>query len=441
MNQALLELILIPVLILLNGIFSLAEMAVVSCRTARLQVMADKGRSGAKVVLRILKDPERFFSTIQIAVTLMSILTGVLSGAAAAEALAGFLKDKFPAFADHAGSSAFLLVVFIVTYFSVVIGELVPKSLAVRHPEAIAVVLAHPLKMVTTLLMPFSAILSFSAKILLKLMGVPKMARTKVTEEEIRMMIREGHETGAVLSSEKHMVENVFNLNDIAVVTLMTPRPALVWLDISADLAENLDVIRVKSHSYFPVARGSLDSIVGVLPVRPLLVDISQNSVKNLREYLIAPLFVPETMKASKLLEVFKQTKKHFSIVTDEFGGIQGVATLHDILEAIVGDLPPMEGTMEQRIRRRDDGNFVLDGTLPLGEFHTAFGFGLVKDTGIALPFSTVAGFLAAELQSITAEGKDIDIPQGRLEILDMDGPRIDKVLFIPLSRDLRKPE
>jgi len=256
----------------------------------------------------------------------------------------------------------------------------------------------------------------------------------RVTEEEIRMMIREGHETGSVMSSEKHMVENVFNLDDIPVVNLMTPRPALVWLDIGAEMQTNIETIRNFGHSYFPVAEGAAEKIIGVLPVRPLFVDMSRNALKDLRQYLIEPLFIPETMKAAKLLEIFKQTKKHFAIVTDEFGAIQGVATLHDILESIVGELPPLGSATEQRVRRRDDGTFVLDGTLPLVDFETTFGFALIDNTGAPLPFSTVAGFVAAELQSIVAEGKSVDIAQGRLEILDMDGPRVDKVLFIPLA-------
>lgn len=433
MNQALLELILIPVLIILNGVFSLAEMAVVSSRRIRLKVMADKGKSGARLILGILENPEKFFSTIQIAITLIAILTGVLSGAAAAEALAAWLKAEFPGYPSQSVSVAFLIVIFLVTYFSVVLGELIPKSLAVKNPEAIAVFLAHPLRIVTWLFAPFSAILSVSARALLRLVGVRETAKIKVTEEEIRMMIREGHEAGAVLASEKHMVENVFNLNDIAVVNLMTARPALVWLDAEDTIDKNLEIIRTNSHSYFPVATHSLDKILGVLPVRPLLIDVGRNALRNLSDYLVPPLFVPETMKASKLLEVFKQTKKHFAVITDEFGAIQGVATLHDILEAIVGDLPPLGGETEQRIRRREDGTFVVDGTLPLADFRNYFGFGLVNDTESALPYSTVAGFLAAQLQSIPAEGRDVDVTAGRLEILDMDGPRIDKVLFIPL--------
>jgi putative hemolysin len=433
-NQALLELIFIPVLILLNGIFSLAEMAVVSSRKARLQVLADKGKGGARLILRILERPENFFSTIQIAITLISILTGVLSGAAAAEALAGLLKVWFPHYAHQAVTAAFVIVVFLVTYFSVVLGELVPKSLAIKYPEAIAVFLARPLGLVTLLFIPFSIVLSFSARMLLWLFGVRQPVKMRVTEEEIRMMIREGHETGSVMSSEKHMVENVFNLDDIPVVNLMTPRPALVWLDIGAEMQTNIETIRNFGHSYFPVAEGAAEKIIGVLPVRPLFVDMSRNALKDLRQYLIEPLFIPETMKAAKLLEIFKQTKKHFAIVTDEFGAIQGVATLHDILESIVGELPPLGSATEQRVRRRDDGTFVLDGTLPLVDFETTFGFALIDNTGAPLPFSTVAGFVAAELQSIVAEGKSVDIAQGRLEILDMDGPRVDKVLFIPLA-------
>lgn len=432
MHNALLELILVPILILLNGLFSLTEMAIVSSRRERLQLMAEKGKSGARAVLRILDSPEKFLSTIQVAITLIAIITGVLSGAAIAEALSGVLARIVPVYAAYAQSAAFFIVVVSVTYLSIVLGELVPKNIALTHPEAIAAFLAMPLGVIIRLLSPFSAVLTFSAKLLLKPFGISPAQKIPVTEEEIRMLISEGHRTGAVLTSEKHMVENVFNLNDIPVVNLMTPRPQIVWLDISGSTEENLRIIRSNSHSNFPVCDGALEKIQGILSARAILTDLSSGHTKNMKDYLIAPIYVPETMKASKLLEVFKQTQKNFAMIVDEFGNIQGLATLHNILEAIVGDLPPADQKENPQIRRRDDGSYLLDGTLTLAEFREFFGIELSEPDEGAVLYSTIAGFVTARLQHITAEGEKVAVPGGAFEVLDMDGLRIDKVLFIP---------
>lgn len=432
MNHILLEMILIPVLIVLNGIFSLAEMAVVSARRSRLRVLASEGSRGARLVLKMLDDPERFFSTIQIAITLVSILTGVISGAAATDVLAAYLKDNFPAYGEHAVSVAFFSIVFFATYLSIVFGELIPKSLAVRHPESIAILMAYPLRLIISFFAPFSYFLSISAKIILRPFGIHGNPKTQVTEEEIRIMLQEGHETGDVLSSEKNMVENVFRLDDIAVVSVMTPRPSMIWLDVAMPLEQILETIRVHNHSYYPVVDGSLEKVVGVLPARPLLADLNLKQARSVKDYLVPPLFVPESMKASHLLETFKQTQRHFALITDEFGGIQGVATLHDILEAIVGDLPPQSGDTEKKFRRRDDGSIAITGTVTLTEFRDELGFSLVAGLEDEQPYSTIAGFLAAHMQRIPAEGERITIPDGRFEIVDMDGPRIDKILFFP---------
>ncbi|HNJ65718.1 MAG TPA: hemolysin family protein [Turneriella sp.] len=432
MNHVLLELIFIPILIFLNGIFSLAEMAVVSSRRSRLQVLADAGSRGARQVLKMLDDPERFFSTIQIAITLISILTGVISGAAATDVLAAYLKERFPSYAQHAVSVAFFSIVFFATYLAIVFGELIPKSIAVRHSETIAVLVAYPLRLVIDFFSPFSYVLSATAKIILRPFGIRGNNKAQVTEEEIRIMLQEGHETGAVLSSEKSMVENVFRLDDIAVVTVMTPKPLMTWLDVANPIQDILETIREHNHSYYPVVDGSLEKVIGVLPARPLLADLNLQQARNLKDYLVSPLYVPESMKASRLLETFKQTQRHFALITDEFGGIQGVATLHDILEAIVGDLPPQSGDTEKKFRRRDDGSVAITGTVTLAEFRDELGFSLVEGLEDDQPYSTVAGFLAAHMQRIPTEGERIAIPEGGFEIVDMDGPRIDKILFFP---------
>ncbi len=425
------EVVAIVFLTLLNGIFSLAEMAVVSSRRTSLQVRAEEGHSSATLVLRLLENPQRFLSTIQVAITAIAIVTGFLGGAAVVSQVAVSLTHLNAHIADVAVPVAVALVITATTALSIVVGELIPKGIALARAEAIACAVVRPLYFVMWLLSPFTFLLSGISGMLLGLMRVHPQRGITVTEEEIRMMVREGQKSGQVHETEKNMVENVFNLDDRPVDQLMTSRSQLHWLDVNADDATILKLLSGSPHSYYPVCDGSLENLVGILPVKALLQQLAQGRQYDLKSALLTPLLVPESLKSSKLLELFKQKGQHLAVVVDEYGVLQGVATLHNILEAIVGDMPAGE-EKDGPIVRRADGTYLIDGPLPIAEFAAFFKLDPATLEDENLHYTTLGGFLSARLQRIPAAGDVADFIHGRLEVMDMDGARVDKVLFTP---------
>ncbi|AFM11072.1 hemolysin family protein [Turneriella parva] len=425
------QIIAIALLTLLNGLFSLAEMAVVSSRRARLAALAEQGHHSATLVIKLLQNPERFLSTVQVAITAVAIVTGFLGGSAVSEQVAELLKNSMPALSAYAKPIATVAVVGSTTALSIVVGELVPKSIALAHAEAIACFAVRPFFLVMWLLTPFSYVLSGLAQILLRLMRVKKSATPHVTEEEIRVMLRESRKSGLVHASEQYMVENVFNLDDKPVVQLMTPRARLRWIDIATAQADLLAFIGGNPHSYYPVCAGSVDNIEGILAVKSLLQALAKGARYDLRSSLITPLIVPESLKSSKLLELFKQQGQHFAVVVDEYGTVQGVATLHNILEAIVGDMPAGKA-QDGPIVRRADGTFLIDGNLPIADFAFYFKCRPEALQGTDVHYTTLAGFVSARLQRLPAVGDLVEFEHGRFEVMDMDAARVDKLLFSP---------
>ena len=425
------EITAIILLTLLNGLFSLAEMAVVSSRRVRLQASLEAGHRSAGLVLHILENPSRFLSTVQVAITLIAITTGFLGGAAVAENLRNYFAAEWPRFGSYAASAAIFLVVSVSTFLSIVIGELVPKDIALSRPEAIACALVRPMGIVMWLFSPFSSILAGASSAILRLLRIPHRAPPRITEEEIRIMVREGEKAGSVDLAEKRMVENVFNLDDCTVSQLMTPRSQVLWLDANATDAQILHTFEQKPHSYYPVCDGAFERVLGVFPVKAAFGRLAQGSLGDLRQALVQPLYVPESMKASRLLELFKQKGQHFTLVVDEYGVVQGVATLHNVMEAIVGDMPASQAT-ERPILRRDDGSYLIDGSVPVTEFAAFFHFDPALLESRGAHYATMAGLVTAWLQRIPLEGDAVDIPRGRIEVIDMDGVRVDKLLFMP---------
>jgi putative hemolysin len=425
------EIIAIILLTLLNGLFSLAEMAVVSSRRATLQVLLEQGRSSAALVLVLFEDPQRFLSTIQVAITAIAVVTGFLGGAAVAQQVAGSLALIAPHYADMAAPVAVALVVTATTAMAIVVGELVPKGIALARPEALACAVVRPLLFTMWLLSPFTFLLSGTSRLLLRLLRVHSRRTHQVTEQEIRIMIREGQKSGQVQETEKNMVENVFNLDDRSVDQLMTPRSQLRWLDITADNATILQLLGSQPHSYYPVCNGSLDNMLGIFPAKALLQQLAGGQRYDLKASLTEPLLVPESLKSSKLLELFKQKGQYFAVVVDEYGILQGVATLHNILEAIVGDMPAGQHH-DGPIVKRADGTYLIDGTLPITEFAEFFRVAVATLEDEKLHYTTLGGFVSARLQRIPEAGDVTDFAHGRLEVMDMDGPRVDKLLFTP---------
>lgn len=425
------QIIAIALLTLLNGLFSLAEMAVVSSRRAKLTALADQGHHSARLVIRLLQNPERFLSTVQVAITAIAIVTGFLGGSAVSDEVAEALKSSLPSLAPYAKPIATVAVVGSTTALSIVVGELVPKSIALAHAETIACFAVRPFVLVMWLLTPFSYVLSGLAKFLLRLLRIKKLSTPHVTEEEIRVMLRESRQSGLVHASEQYMVENVFNLDDQPVVQLMTPRSRLRWINIDMPQADLLAFIGENPHSYYPVCAGSIDNLEGILAVKSLLQALAKGTRYDLKSSLITPLIVPESLKSSKLLELFKQQGQHFAVVVDEYGTVQGVATLHNILEAIVGDMPAGK-EQDGPIVQRADGTFLIEGTLPIAEFAEHFKCGADSLQGADVHYTTLAGFVSARLQRLPAVGDLVEFEHGRFEVMDMDGARVDKLLFTP---------
>jgi putative hemolysin len=433
MPSVMLEGLVVVLLIFVNGIFALSEIAVVSARKTRLQQWADEGNARARAALELANNPNQFLATIQIGITLVGILAGAFGGATIATELAVILSD-ITWLAPYGHPLSLTLVVLVITYLSLIVGELVPKRLALNNPERMAMAIAAPMQGLSRVAYPAVHLLGLSTEFLLRALGMKPSAEPPVTEEEIRALIEQGTQAGMFEEAEQEMVERVFRLGDRRVSAVMTPRTEIVWLDREASALEIRRTITESAHSRFLVADGSLDNVLGVVHAKDLLAHILGEQVVNLEATLQQPLYVPESMRALKVLELFKQSGTHIALVIDEYGGIQGLVTPSDILEAIVGDLPEAGEQVEPLAVQRPDGSWLLDGMLPVDEFKDLFDLGELpgEDQGI---YQTLAGFVIMQLGRIPA-ATDYFIWEGlKIEVMDMDGNRVDKVLVTP-TRD-----
>ncbi len=361
------EIILIIVLILVNGVFATSEIAMVSARKARLQQRADDGNIGAKAALELAEAPNRFLSTIQTGMSLISVLVGVLGGATLAGHLSAVIQ-KVAFLAPYADTLALILVVLVVTYFSLVLGELIPKRLGLNNPERVAAFVGRPMKTLARLAAPVVHVLSLSTELGLRLLGAHPSHDPPITQEEIKILMEQGTQVGEFEEAEQDMIESVFRLGDQRVEAVMTPRTEVVWLNQDDALPDILEAV-IKSHySFFPVAQGNLDNVTGILIARELLACQLTNKALDLKTILKPPLFVPESTPALKALELLKTSKNHIALVIDEYGGFQGIVTLYDILEAIVGEVPSAGEPVELQAVQREDGSWLFDGMIQIDE-------------------------------------------------------------------------
>lgn len=430
MPPVMLEVSVVVLLILLNGIFAMSEIAVVSARKTRLRQWAEEGNAKARAALELANNPNQFLATIQIGITLVGILAGVFGGATIAKELTVILND-ISWLAPYSHPLSLALVVVVIAYLSLIVGELVPKRLALNNPERLAMAIAAPMQVLSRVAYPAVHLLGLSTELLLRALGMRPSTEPLVTEEEIRALIEQGTQAGMFEEAEQEMVERVFRLGDRRVSAVMTPRTEIVWLDREASGLEIRRTITESAHSRFLVADGSLDNALGVVHAKDLLAHILGEQVVNLEATLQQPLYVPESMRALKVLELFKQSGTHIALVIDEYGGIQGLVTPSDILEAIVGDLPEAGEQVEPLAVRREDGSWLLDGMLPVDEFKDLFDLGELpgEDQGI---YQTLAGFVVMQLGRIPA-ATDYFVWEGlKIEVMDMDGNRVDKVLVTP---------
>ena len=427
----LLEIILILLLILANGIFAMSELAVVSVRKTRLQQLANEGDRKAKAVLALVEQPARFLSTIQIGITLIGIMAGALGGATLSEKLAQHL-EPLSWITPYQKEVAFAIVVLAISYFSVIIGELLPKQIALTNPEKVAELFVRPMRMLSVLASPGVKILSWSSESLLRLFGVPVVKELPVSEEEIKVMIDQGIEHGMFEEAERDMIEGVFDLSDKRVDALMTPRSDIVWIDISETLPEIQRLIRESDHSRFPVCDGSLDTVLGIIRAKDILNCVMADDAFDLRKWMRAPLYMPESAPVFKALENFKKSRQHVALTVDEYGVVQGFITVYDILEAIVGDIPSLDDHEEPMIVQRTDGSWLLDGLLPMEEFEELYEI----DKSPEGNFLTLGGFVMTQFGRIPLSAEHFEWGGLRIEVVDMDGNRGDKVLVVPLTEE-----
>lgn len=425
---------IILLLILANGLFVMSELAIVSARKVRLQQLANQGDRKARTALRLSEEPNNFLATVQVGITLIGIIAGAFGEAALSRRIEPILAD-IPGLKPYSQVISFGIGVLIITYLTLILGELVPKRLALNSPERIASLAAMPMAVLAKVGAPIVYLLSASTNLMLQILGIRPSDEPQVTEEEIRVMIEQGTEAGMFEQAEEDIMKRVFRLGDRRVSSLMTPRLEIIWIDLEDSFDENRRRMMESSHARFPVCHGGLDNLLGVVQVYDLLVMSMANEAIDFTSALQTPVFVPESTRALKVLELFKQTGTQIAFVVDEYGVIQGLVTLTDVLQAIVGDIPTVEDLAEPQAVQREDGSWLLDGMLPIYQFKE-----LLHIEDQELPgeqrgsYQTLGGFVVMHLGRIPTAADHFEWGSLRFEVMDMDGNRVDKVLVVPTS-------
>ena len=427
MNNSLVEITIIFLLLIINGVFAMSELAILSARKIRLHQKSEEGDTSARVALELAESPNRFLSTVQIGITLVGILAGAFGGATLAERL-GVLLAQIDWLKPYATGVAFVIVVLLTTYFTLVIGELIPKRLALNNPEKAALAMAKPMRFLSRIAAPVVSLLSASTDFGLRLLGITPPAEPPVTEEEIRVLMEQGTQVGVFEAAEQDMVEGIFRLNARYIDAIMTPRTEIEWLDLSETREEILADLLSSNHSRFPVGMDNLDNVQGILRAKDFLEKLVAGEPFEIRDLLVPPLFVPDSMSALKVLELIKVAGVHEALVIDEYGGLLGMVTLYDVLKAIVGDIPGPGDDTEPEAVQREDGSWLLDGLLDIVDLKDILDVDELPDED-RIGFQTLGGFVMSQVGSIPTSGHSFDWNGYEFEILDMDGRRVDKVL------------
>ena len=430
------EILIVVILIILNGLFSMTELAIINARKGLLEEKAEAGNRGARMAIKLAEDPNEMFSTIQIGITLISIVTGLYSGAIFSDPMATYIKEHILWLADYADTVSPIFIVSLTTYLSLVIGELVPKRLAYNSPESIAIMMAIPMKYFATITKPFVALLSMSTTVLLKVLGVKHKEEAPVTESEINKMLVQGVELGAYEEEEPVLVENIFRLADLDASDIMTPRTQLTWIDINASDEEILETIMECNEHRIPVGDDSLDELKGLVSSVDVLAQQMKERHRPMKDILAycmrKPVLVPESLSLMKVLSTFREEGTHEAIVLDEYGGMSGMITFHDIMEEIVGLMPSGEEEKkeeENRIVQREDGTYLVDGLISIEELKEYF------EVDELLPgeeddlYKTLGGFVTYLIGRIPKEANRCHYGPLQFEVMDMDNTRVDKVM------------
>ena len=429
MNSALLEISIVLVLLLANGVFAMTEIAIVSSRKGLLQSMSEKGDSGAARALKLADSPNRFLSTVHIGITLVGIVAGALGSGTVASKLAEFL-GVIPLIGEYAKPISLVLVIGVLTYLSLVIGELVPKRLAMKYPEAIASAMSGPMAALSNVASPVVSLLSWSTGALLKFFRVRETDDSGISREELTVMVRQGMTTGSINRMESRMMEGVIGFEKLVAYDIMIPRPKIIWIEKDAKHEEVWPTIMRSTQGVFPVYQGRRENLVGMVSIKDIYGQLAAQKTVDFASIMKAPLLVPETQKASVLLETFRKSGQRAALVLDEFGSVMGMVTLIDLMETIVGDVPSMEEQMATPVRQREDGSWLIDGLFEIEKLPERLE-GFVLPEGGGDEFQTVSGWLVKELGRIPAEADRVSAGEWTFEVIDMDSIRVDKVLAV----------
>ncbi len=427
-----LEIFLIFVLLIINGLFSMSEIAVVSARRARLQNRAAEGDLGSQTALELADQPDKFLATVQIGITLVGVLSGAFGGAALAARLVPYVA-QVSFLAAYAETLSFAFVVLIITYFSLVIGELVPKSIALNAPEKVASIFSRPMRLISKITSPVVWLLSASTNLILKIFRLGESNDSAVTEDEIRAMIAQGTQVGVFEESEQDLLESIIKLDDKQISALMTTRLNIAWVDINDSIKEITHELNEHNYSRLIVCEGDLDNVRGYVKAKDLLNLVLSGEELNLKAVLKQTVFAPTTNTALELLETFKTSHTHLAIIIDEFGATQGLITVNDILEEIVGDFS-FGGTVEQEAFKREDGSWLLEGRLTNVDFTGILGLKELPLEEKSM-YQTLAGFMIKRLEKLPQIGDKFEWDGYFFEVIDMDGKRIDEVLATPVNK------
>lgn len=435
------EYIIILILILLNGVFAMYEIALVSSRRTRLEEQADAGKRGAKTALRLLDNPQEFLSTIQIGITLIGIISGAYAGVEIADKLAPYLA-LVPFLSSTANFLAVAIVIILVTYLSIVLGELVPKSIALEHPEKITIALTPFMRAFAYFSFPMVWLLTVSTKLILRLFRLKPSSVPPITEEELKLMLKQGSEYGVIEKHESEMITEMFRFSAKTAFSIMTPKIDIRWLDVNDTREKVLEVISEKGYSKYPVCDGTLDHVVGILAVKDMLPILGKEPF-DLRPVLSEPLFVPESQTATTILEKFREKKIHIAMVVDEYGGTEGLITLHDLIEHILGDLPDILDKEPPDYQRKEDGTYIINGSMNFWEFAEMLELPEMDEEEFeeeARQYSTVGGLAMVMLNSIPQTGDTFVFKDHEFRITEMDGNRVARMSVRPLPGETKDP-
>jgi putative hemolysin len=438
-HAAAMELLILLFLFFVNGLFSMSEMAVVSSRKARLQQLYEEGRTGAGVALQLANDPSHFLSTIQVGITIIGISSGAFGEAKLSSGVAEWLA-QWPFFAPHAKGIAVALVVSGITIGSLLIGELVPKRLALVNPEVVASLVARPMKWLSSLVYPIVRVLSLATDAILRLIGRRTVESPPVTEEEIRVLMEQGAEAGVFEEHEHELVSRVFRMDDLRATSVMTPRTDIVYLNLEEPDESILQRITEAPHSRFPVTRGDLDNVEGIVEVKALFADLVRAGKIDLQAHLVKPLYIPESLSVTEVLASFKKHRHTMALLVNEYGELQGLVTLNDVMQALVGDIAAVDETGDLDIVQRDDGSWLIDGGVSIERFKEALSVEQAlpeEDTG---SYNTLGGFVMLQLGRVPQVADRFEWDGLRFEVVDMDRNRVDKLLVMRLPNPSPAP-